>query len=157
MATSWFSDWGTASWQEYATKAADKAREWTARAAKARGWADYWSGTMAAFVDDALDAVTDGTAAMFWTELLERVDAHLDAVGEANCPEGWVKLRNAFADAVGAAERVEEGRAAGTVSAVVEGTVDRSVKQVKKAVDPRKSMLPWIVGTVAVAFLFGRK
>lgn len=148
-----WSDWGAASWSEDLAAARDQAHAWTATTAGSKGWSDYWKGTVDVFIDAAYTA-HDGwfqdDVTGFWSDLVAAMDgqtAALTAAGQSSAlPANWSKLRDAFGSAINAASTTAAAREEGSVATVVGGTITESVEDVRTAVNPKKSALPWLLG-----------
>lgn len=150
-----FSDWGAAGEFEELAEAKKWALEQIAQVAKARGWAEYYSGTLEAFVAEAAtnaDGWFSDDVDGFYQGLVDRIDVLGNSwkLAGSPIPAGWDKLRNAFAAAAGAAAVTLEGREAGSVATVAKGTVDGSIETVKKVTNPFKSPWPWVALAVAI-------
>lgn len=156
---SWFSDWGASAWAEELDAAEAQAVEWLDRTAEARGWADYYTGTMRVFITDARAAadgwLTDDVGA-FWTTLYNAAKSYTDsqrAAGNNGLPAGWDELVAVWAQAAGTTYTVAAGREAGEVATVVAGTVTETAADVAEAADPRRSWLPWAAGLLVAVGL----
>lgn len=150
-----FSDWGAADEYEELEAAKSQALTWLSSVASAKGWSSFYKGSVETFINQAATAA-DGwfsdDVTGFYQGIVDRMDGVADAwvASGTPLPTNWDKLRNTYASAAGAAERTLEGRQAGSVATVVSGTVEGAVEDVKTAVNPAKSLIPWIVGAVGL-------
>lgn len=131
----WFSDWGADPAYEDLDAATAKAREFLASTSTARKWSSSWTSTVDAAITDAT-ATADGyitdDVPGFYVSIAEAMDATSAAVAAKGLllPDGWQKLRNAYASAGGAAETTATAREAGSVATVAAGTVKATAQDV---------------------------
>jgi len=132
--------YGVSDWAEDLSAAVEQAETWTAQVAAARGWSSSLTVAAQNIIAEAADSTGDPLA--FWSALA----AKWTSAGKLTTDEGWTKLGETFAQAVGTTETVEEGREAAKLSSVVSGAVDNTKKDVK-------TLTPFVLGAAALVGL----
>ena len=117
--------YGVSAWAEDLSAAVEQAETWVAQVAAARGWSSSLTVAGQNIIAEAADSTGDPLA--FWAAL----SAKWASVGKMTTDEGWTKLGETFAQAVGTTETVEEGREAAKLSSVVSGAVENTTADVQ--------------------------
>jgi hypothetical protein len=150
--------WGAASWQEDLGEAAKQAESWLSQVAGARGWPVALTQGLAYAIAEAqeeADNLFSDDIPGFWVDLrrrAEKVRKAWEAAGNT-APAGFDKLLVAWGAAAGATETAEASRKEGSAATIIGGTIAGSIADVRKAVNPKKSPLPWLLGLGLLAFI----
>lgn len=135
-----FSDWGTSGWSTDLDAAVLQALEWLGTVAEAKAWSDDWQQTGVDAIEYAESVTSE--AGTFWPAL----HAVWASRGGSDAPDGWAQLGDAWEAAYGATDAVADAQSEGSVETVVEGTILGTAADIGDAVNPEKSVLPWLVG-----------